>query len=115
MSWLTILSLALNVILLVGFFFRGAFNGLIREYVLGLFRDRRRRLDLLKRLDAYLETLPNLYFNWITFGALAERAPSDEEGVQAGQVRDQNHAEMAKALGFIRENRYDFPPKVQNS
>lgn len=112
MSWLA-LSVILNLILLVLLFFKSALNDLIREYVLSRLRGREHRRALLKSLDAYLETLPHLYFNWITFGALAEYAPTEEERLQAGQLRDKNHSLMAETLQFIRENRYDFSPAVQ--
>jgi hypothetical protein len=113
MELLTISSLILNVILSVLLFIKNALNDLIREYVLSRLHDRKHRRELLKRLSAYLETFPNLYFNWLTFGALAEHAPTEEERSQAGRLRDENHALMAEALRFIRENRYDFSPRVQ--
>ena len=108
-----IASLILNVVLLVLLFFKSAFNDLFREYVLNRLRERKHRRELLKSLSAYLETLPHLYFNWITFGTLAEHAPTEEERAQAGVLRNENQALMAQALRFIRENRYDFPLGIQ--
>lgn len=101
------------MILSVLLFFKGALNDLLREYVLSRSLGMKHRRELLKRLNAYLETLPNLYFNWLTFGVLAEHASTVEERDQAARLRDENHALMAEGLRFIRDNRYDFSTRIQ--
>ncbi len=112
MDWLT-LSLVGNVILAVMLFFKPSLNKVAERLWVDRRQEAGHRRDLLKTLSAHLEQLPGAYFTFLAFASLAQYDRTDEGTAQAVELRDKNAARVETIREFMRNNRFDFPPTVQ--
>ena len=115
MDWLTVsvvgnvIQAGINVLL----FFKPFFNKLAERLWVDRRQQAKHQRDLLKTLSAHLEKLPGAYFNWLAFASLAMYDQTDEGRAQAVEFRDKNAACVETIREFMRNNRFDFPPTVQ--